>query len=341
MSPAPTSAAPTAPPSPAPPTRWLVQPTGPRGDASTRSYFTYDLDPGASVDDTLAIVNLSDDPLPLTLLGTDAYTEPASGGFGLLPSADKPTDTGSWVQLATTSITVPARARVEVPFVIRVPINATPGDHAGGVVTSFVSPAVNTEGQSVLFDTRLAVRIYLRVTGDLTPALSVQNLTSSYDRSAAGLTGTLTVRYTVGNEGNVRLGAAETVRVTGPFGADVRTSSTTIAELLPGGRVQRQVVFTDVPAVLWLTIDAGLVPIDTGDALGGRDLGAVEESTRAAAVPWLWLVALVVVLLAAGWLLRRRRRAWKALRAEAAQARPEGSEALTPNEDAPATPPNG
>lgn len=304
------------------PTRsWLVQPAGPLGTAETRSYFVYSLEPGAWVEDVVAIVNHSEEPLELSLFGTDAYTNPDNGSFGLLPTEDDPDDVGSWVRLATDSVTVPARARMEIPFMVQVPANATPGDHAGGIVSSYVSTVIDEDDKEVLFDARIAVRIYLTVPGDLTPKLEVRDLETTFDLSSNGLTGTLTVDYTVANPGNVRLGGEEVVSAAGPFGVAERTSSTTIEEILPRGHVRRQAVLSAVPATGWINVDVDVTPVDIGERLGDYQVPTASATRTVVAAPWLWLAAVTLVIAAITWWIRRRRRRWTAMKAELEQAR--------------------
>lgn len=301
--------------------RWMVQPSGALGGADARNYFVYSLNPGQSVQDEVAIVNLSDQPLTLSVLGTDAYTDSTSGAFGLLPSADEPTDTGAWVRLAADSVTIPEHSRAEVPFVLAVPSNATPGDHAGGIVTSLLTSGQDANGQNVLFDARIAVRIYLTVAGDLAPSLAVRDVSASLDLPVGGVRGTLTVDYTVANTGNVRLGGQESVRVTGPLGIEFEGRSSTIAEILPGGEVRRHEVFEDVPAAFWLTSRVEVTPTGAGSAEPRADAPVASAAATTAAVPWLWVLVAVLVIACIVLLVVRRRRAWRAMKAELADAR--------------------
>src|SRR5690606_2806648 len=78
---------------------WLVQPAGPLGGADVRPYLEHEVQPGTSVDDAIAITNHSPSELTLTLFATDAFSDPQSAGFSLLPSDEAPRDAGAWVHL--------------------------------------------------------------------------------------------------------------------------------------------------------------------------------------------------------------------------------------------------
>jgi hypothetical protein len=129
-----------------------VAPSG-RGAPDGRAAFTYKLDPGAELPDYVGISNYSDQPITLDLYASDALTTP-TGGFDLLPAAQKPTDVGTWVVFEERyrRLLIPSRSRVDVPFRITVPRNATPGDHAGGIVTSVAESGTDSDGNRVRID---------------------------------------------------------------------------------------------------------------------------------------------------------------------------------------------
>lgn len=297
---------------------WLVQPAGPLGGADVRTYLEHELQPGASADDAIAITNHGESELTVRVFATDAFSDPRSGGFSLLPSGEAPRDAGAWVHLAASEVTIPARATAEVPVVISVPADAEPGDHAGGLVTAYTSDAVDQDGQPVLLESRIAMRLYLQVAGERRPSLAVEDAWSTFTPGAHQVTGTLRVAYTVRNTGNTRLGADEDLRAQGPFGVGLRSPAlSTVAELLPGDRVRREVVVEDVPAALALTTRIAVTPVDLRT---GTELAPVVVTTGTSAVPWLALLALVLLGTSTGWVVRRRRRRWRALRAQLAAA---------------------
>jgi hypothetical protein len=303
------SAAPAAAdPGPSDAVTWGVAPIG-----TGRAHFDGAAGPGDTVRDAISIVNRSTTPITLRVYASDAFTT-ATGGLDLLPAAQKPVDLGSWITLDQDSVTLTSQQTVVVPFTVRVPDDATPGDHTAGIVTSLVTA---NSGAAVQLDRRLGARYYLRVNGSLAPALAVSNVHVSYAASLnPASSGSATVTYTVANTGNVRLTARQSVRVSGPFG--VLAHSRAIAdlpELLPGNSLTRSVVVHGVWPATHLTAKVTLRPSATG-------VSAATSSARAST--WGWpigqLVILVVVLLLAGgywWLRRRRARAVEAAIADA------------------------
>ncbi|MEU1812662.1 WxL protein peptidoglycan domain-containing protein [Micromonospora aurantiaca (nom. illeg.)] len=318
------SAAPsrTAPPSTA--ATWGVAPSTARGP-NGRAAFGYKLDPGATLTDYVGVTNHSGRPLTLDLYASDAVTT-TRGGFDLLAAGQKPADVGSWVRLPRRTVTIPPTSRLDVLFTLTVPRNATPGDHAGGIVASLTSGGTDAQGNRVAVDHRVGARIYLRVTGELQPTLAVQDLRVRHTGSVNPLTGgTVTATVTVRNTGNVRLAGQPVLGVAGPFGLAPRSvTGAALPEILPGGELTTTVRMPGVPPLFRLTADATVTPVAVGDQV--LDPRPRASTARAAvwAVPWPQL-ALLALLALAGWALiaTRRRRAARHARAVAA-AREEG-----------------
>ncbi|GAB7036416.1 MULTISPECIES: WxL protein peptidoglycan domain-containing protein [Catenuloplanes] len=288
-------------------TKWSVQPSTDRGPDG-RDYFIYANAPGSERTDHVGITNLTDAPLTFTVYGTDAHTT-ADGAFALLPAAQSPTDVGSWVTLASRAYTVPANTRLDVPFRLTVPKNATPGDHAGGLVASIAESTTDANGQTVLVDRRIAVRIYLTVDGPARPEMTIDGLRVSHTQGlnpASG--GTTTVTYRLRNTGNLRLTGASTVRVTGPAGWRLAsTDALAVPELLPGSEITVTERITGVQPAGRLTATVSVVP-STPDTL----LGPVTLGTSLWAPPWVLIGLLALLLAWAGYRLVRTVRARRA-----------------------------
>jgi hypothetical protein len=283
--------------------RWSVQPSGPKGPTG-RNYFSYDLAPGSTVTDQVGVTNLSDRPLTFAVYGTDAYTT-TDGAFALLPADQPATDVGTWIGVERRSWTVQPGERQDIPFRLTVPQNATPGDHAGGVIAAVAQVGVTADGQQVRLDQRVAARVYLRVSGELRPAVTVESVRVSYDTpiNPAGR-GDMTVTYRIRNSGNVRVGGTGTLLVDGPFGWTLaRTAPVDLPELLPGATFTVTEQVTGVPPTLRLTATVDLAPTTVDAALP-----PVQRAASVWAPPWLLLAALAAALawLYLRWCRRRR-----------------------------------
>ncbi|WP_438354706.1 WxL protein peptidoglycan domain-containing protein [Microbacterium sp. CJ88] len=273
-----------------------------------RTGFDYALDPGASISDGLVVGNGGPEPLTLAVYAADGFTTD-TGQLDVLKSDGSSVALGVWVHADTTSVVVPAGGSVTIPFTLTVPADATPGDYAGGLVTSLQSDAAS--GISV--DRRLGIRVSLRVGGALAPAMGVEGATVDWAGGFLGLPAPSTVTYTLRNTGNTALAARQEASVAGPFGwfSAPAGALDDIPELLPG---ESRTVTATVPTVaplVWLLGTATVTPIAV-DASGSSSLMIpVVVTATGWAVPWALLVLLVLIAAAivGGVLLRRRRRA--------------------------------
>lgn len=274
---------------------FAVQPSGPDGPGS-RDWFTYTLDPGAVFGDTVAISNLSDEPIRFVIYPTDAVSVVDVGGFAALKDTETPVDVGTWIQLAASEYTVPPGQRIDVPFSITVPEDAEPGDHAGAILAVDADEGnldPNSAPDGITFDVRhrMGARVYVRVGGPVDPALRIDELGVARDGGAA------TVTWDVRNTGNLRLSPTAQVRITGLFGRTIRTVPVQqLPELLPGANYAGASIVSGLPSMEPLT--AHLVV----QAEGVR----TERSKQFAAWPW-HLIAALLILLLGGWWYRRRR----------------------------------
>ncbi|MEU4093746.1 DUF916 domain-containing protein [Streptomyces sp. NPDC026673] len=228
--------------------RWSVFPAPAAGakdrspTAQERPFFTLEADPGATLRDKVSVSNLSGEPMTFRLYGADAYNTPRDGGFAVRGADERNTDVGSWVRLARSSITIPARTRADIPFTVTVPADASPGDHPGAIV------ALDTRADTASGDVRMSVRravgarVYLRVNGQALGALSVESVSVGHGTPLFPGIGDsdATIRYTLVNRGNVSLTPRLAVTAEGLFGRTLldRRARTLPLELLPGQRVE-------------------------------------------------------------------------------------------------------
>ena len=302
---------------------WSLAPADASGVADGRTRFELQTDPGASVQDHLVISNVSTIERTFSVYGADAFNT-VDGGYDLKVAAAAQTDVGAWVTVDTPTVTVPALSDAVVALTVTVPVGEAPGDHPGGIVVSVAAPAA--ANQSVVVDTRVAVRLNVRVSGELTPALDVRSVAGTYSSSWVPFgAGPAEVTYVVTNTGNVKIVGKPRVRVTGPFGVRLaRVSAGATRELLPG---QSFTVRTDLASMWPGGVATAVVDVDMAAAPGPEtEIPLVSGTARSTfvAVSWSGLV-LVALIASAVWLVvraaRRRRREgeelWQAMLVEA------------------------
>jgi hypothetical protein len=314
---------------------WSVQPAGPEGPDG-RTELTYDVAPGTTVSDRVSVSNYSDRSASFRVYGSDATTDYDTGAFTLVGADQASTDLGSWTSVDSGSAVCPDTnddaeascaadlgvvvklkpgARADIPFTITVPHDATPGDHAAGIVASFRSGAADGDGSAVQVEQRVGTRIYLRVDGETRPALDVTGVVAGFDGVANPFgAGTATVGLDLTNTGNTRISGEPAVRITGPFGVDLGSADVDPVEnLVPGGTAHVVAEVAGVPPVLLLFADVVVTPAAAEHPGKGDDdtlPAPVTASAQAWAVPWP-LAGAVLVLAGAIWAFvawRRRSR---------------------------------
>lgn len=270
-----------------------------------RENYAYTVDPGRRVVDAIVVTNHDDEPLELELYAADGFTTEA-GQLDVLTRDVPSTGVGAWVELATDHVRLEPDESLQVDFAVTVPAGAEPGDYAGAVVTSLGD--AGTAG-GVTVDRRLGIRIHLRVSGELRPALAVEDLRVVHEPALSPFTaGAATVTYTVRNTGNVRLSADQAVTVSGPLGvASARASALEpVPEILPGESWQVSTRVDGVWPLVRLGATVRLDPVLPEGVDGAPVPAQVRASAGTWAVPWS-VLAVLLVGAALALVLRRRR----------------------------------
>ncbi|MFL4904019.1 WxL protein peptidoglycan domain-containing protein [Streptomyces sp. MMS24-I2-30] len=280
---------------------WSVHPVS--SEAAARPYFYLSADPGQTIDDEVAVANKTAEPLTFRLYAADAYNTARDGGFAVRTADERMRGVGAWAKPATSRVTVPGHRTVKVPFTLRVPDDAEPGDHPGAIVA--IDERIDPGAGSVALGVRRAVgaRVYLRVSGPAVPALAVEDVHVAHRQPLVPGLGdsTATVSYTLHNTGNVTLDPKVELTARGLFGRTLLARDLTgmPAELLPGQRVRLTERWRNAPQFDW-----GKVTL-TAHATGTRQ----SASAAFLALPWLVAAAVCAAAVVGAALLVRARRA--------------------------------
>ncbi|SFR82626.1 dihydroorotate dehydrogenase (fumarate) [Agromyces sp. CF514] len=285
-----------------------ARPAAADGSSDARTRFEYLADPGQRVEDHFSVTNTGTAAQTFTVLGTDAFND-SDGDFALLPTVEEPTLAGTWIRFENGANRIqfdlgPGETRL-LPFSLELPAEATPGDHVGGLVASVVTP-----GEQVTLDRRVATRLYVRVSGQLQPALNVSGIGGEHVGDWWNpFAGALTLHYVVKNTGNIAVAANSSTTIDTWFGITAAPQiGGGVSEILPGQEAEIEV---DVPGVAqWGYLNAAVRLNPFVDSTDPSMQLTVAPSTRDAIViapPWALLLAIALVV-AVVFLIRRRRR---------------------------------
>jgi len=304
-----------------PPIRWAVTPADSVG-GEDRVSIQRALDPGESAIDSITVQNLSEREVTFRLSAADGFTT-SQGRFDMLASDQESTAAGTWIDIADT-VTVDAGESVDVPFTITVPAHAEPGDHPAGVAASVITEQRSEDGTNLGVESRVGVKVITRVTGELAPALSVDELDTTYIGSWNPFRpGQVTATFQLENTGNTRLSIAGSASA-GTGTAAFPTDGEPIGDLLPGDVRQITVPIDGVWPSILLRGELNIAP--EAAALDGTSPVAerAEVSFRTWAIPWAQLIVLISLALLIAAVIGNRRRGRRRLDALLEQARAEG-----------------
>jgi hypothetical protein len=256
---------------------WAVQPADQHGPDGRR-WIELTLDPGQVMTEHLAVRNLSDRTVVFSLQAADGYLTD-KGRFNMLPSNQASVDGGTWIGMQE-QVTVGAKETKVVPFTITVPRDATPGDHPAGVAATITS----TEG-TVAVESRVGFRVMTRVSGTVTAAITVSDVTATYQHSWNPFSaGTIRLRYTTTNDGNVAVTGTGRVTVAGLFGLAQTDTPAEVEETFPGERREVDARIAGVWAWGALRTSVEVTPsVDDALSGAGANRGAGAEATDLAA----------------------------------------------------------
>ncbi|MGI5522402.1 WxL protein peptidoglycan domain-containing protein [Micromonospora sp. CA-259024] len=296
---------------------WTVQPATPSGP-DQRRWINASLDPGEARTEHLAVRNFSRNAVAFSLKAADGYLTD-KGRFNMLSSDRTSVDGGTWIDVQERVTVGPNETKV-VPFTITVPKGATPGDHPAGIAAT-----VTSTGGTVNVESRVGFRVMVRVNGTAQAALPVNGLSATYAPSwnpFAG--GTVRVRYTVQNDGNVWVSGTGRVSVSDLFGRTSHDVTSAVEEMLPGGSREVETRADGVWALGRLRTTVTTSPALLGDGQAGADLRPASATVTTWVVPWaqLALLCLLAALIVGLRVATRRRR--RRLAGLLARAREEG-----------------
>jgi len=173
-----------------------IYPANPDPDIPlSSSWFIYNLVPGEEKQDVVNIQNTSEETLTAKVYPVDATTT-ADGAFALLDEKENKEDMGAWVKLPISEITLAPGESRQVPFTVRIPADASTGSHLGGIVIQNLQVK---EGKGVNIVTRVGVRIYETVPGNLVRLLDLTDLSWKLVNDKVNLV------FNLENKGNVHL----------------------------------------------------------------------------------------------------------------------------------------
>jgi hypothetical protein len=204
------------------------------------SWITLDVRPGESREGRAVVRNLTDRAQTAVLTAVDAVTTD-DGTFTLAGDDEERAGVGRWTSVGADRVALAPGEQKAVRYRVRVPVDAEPGDYAGGLVARAGGAAGHEEagGVTVTVVERVGLRVYVDVEGERDGTVEVVGVDAdthggSLVKDALGLPSALEARFTVRHAGNVRydeLGGTVELR---RGDSVVETRALSLGTLLPG-----------------------------------------------------------------------------------------------------------
>jgi WxL Interacting Protein, peptidoglycan binding domain len=204
---------------------------------ATKSYFIVAASPGAVVKDRVRVVNAGKSAGTAFLYAVDATTGQTSGAVYRSRQAPK-RDVGAWIDLGRSKVTLGAGASALVPFTIRVPATARPGDHLGGIVAENAALTDAKSGGALQITIRhLTIdAVEVQVPGHVSSGLAVTKV------SAGGGHGYQYVYVHLRNTGTVMVKPVGSLLVRDAGGHAVARQTLRLDTLVPGTAIDYPVL---------------------------------------------------------------------------------------------------
>lgn len=287
---------------------------GPDGDVSPETYFKATLKPGDTYSGRILVVSSAKEDVRLRLYSVDGLTGETSGT--VYANLDDPREgVATWITPRKELLRLPGKKQKTVGFDLKVPDDARPGDHVGGLALQLAEQP-KAEGQFAVTEViRVAIAVHITVEGPASaqlkptgmvlkalPGTQMPSVTVDLENSGQLLCRPkLTIE--LAQDGNV-LGSVERQLDTILPGKTIPYPMAW-PRALPAGKYSAKTVTEGCGPRGELASDLELATALRGtQAQPGTSIKPAEESKG---IPWWALALAVVAALGGGFLIARRK----------------------------------
>lgn len=209
---------------------------------ASASYFTFHTAAGGTVKDAVVITNHATTPVDLAVTAVDGLTGQTSGSV-YANRQDPVAKTGKWVTPSVSELSLPAQSSRTVSFTVKVPADASAGDHLAGIAVENLQPTTSSNGFAIKQILRSVIGVLVQVPGKAT---FVPQLTSLGIKQI-GQTSIGSVTVGLGNTGLALGKPSLEVELQGPSGYH-RDVTRELDTILPGDAITYPFAWPDILA---------------------------------------------------------------------------------------------
>lgn len=217
---------------------------------NNQSWFVYEKMPGEVIDDIATIKNQGEKDAHVHVYAVDA-TSNTSGSFILKFLNDKQLGVGAWTSVEKKELTIKPEERVDIPFKITIPENATPSEYYGGIVVETGGDAdskvCENNGKcntSVSVKTRIGSRIYITIPGKISEKVTWSDF--GFDRDWSGQS---YLTFGIKNEGNVAYEPKAEIEIYDQNNKLFDHFDADLGDSLPGSTTSKKIAWSKQPSL--------------------------------------------------------------------------------------------
>jgi len=217
---------------------------------NNQSWFVYEKMPGEVIEDIATIKNQGEKDAHVRVYAVDA-TSNTSGSFILKFLNDKQLGIGAWTNVEKQELTIKPDERVDIPFKITIPENATPSEYYGGIVVETggdtdprVCEANGKCNTSVNVKTRIGSRIYITIPGKISEKVTWTSFDFHRDWD-----GQSHLTFGIKNEGNVAYEPKAEIEIYDQNNKLFDHFEADLGDSLPGTTTSKKVAWSKQPGL--------------------------------------------------------------------------------------------
>jgi hypothetical protein len=252
----------------------------------TKFWYMYNINKGENYQDKVVVENTGDITMSVKIYPVDGLTT-TDGAFALENEDEEKNDIGAWVTLSKNEVTLEPNQQEIIDFTFTVPAEASPGEHIGGII---MEDKQLLEGNQLNVKTRVGVRIYETVPGEIVKKVAIGPITAkSKFNSPWSFFYQHNFTYNLINEGNVQISPDVATKITSPlFGEVISDNQKISGTIFPGKTID----FNFDPKS---TLYAGPYTLTVTSNIENQN--PVQKNMTFWVIPWKLCLIIVVIVL--------------------------------------------
>lgn len=247
------------------------------------------LDPGATAEGTVKIINDGNEPLTFSVGVNDFIVQDTKGTPYLLPdnTLSKKYSAASWIGITPSTFTVQPRERKDLSFYIQVPPDASPGGHYAAIIYT-PTDSVGVTGTGTAVQTQIGTLFYITVNGPINEQAEV----SIFKTAGFQEYGPIRIETQIKNLGDLHIRPGALVTIKNIFG------QTSYALPLPGQNIFPEAA-RDYEVSLGKKLMIGRYTAELSGTYGQKNDQPLKATITFWVFPWKITVVIILIIVAA------------------------------------------